>query len=143
MVELNLTLLVELGLFLIFLWAMNAYVFRPLFKVMDARNDRIEKDKALAETGAEEAGSLEANYAREVAEIHRESSHQIVRAHREAQRNHNQVVDELKKKEEQELRQLRKELEATVEQERQSYPALTATLSSEIVSQLGLKGDKE
>jgi F-type H+-transporting ATPase subunit b len=141
MVALNLTLLVELGLFLIFLWAMNAYVFRPLFKVMDARSAQIEEDKIVATTGAEEANTLEANYARDVSEIHRESSHQIVRAQRDAQRAHNQVVDDLKKKEELELRQLRKELDASVDQERQSFPDLTTAISRDIVRQLGLKGD--
>ncbi len=140
MVTLNLTLFVIAAMFLVFLWAMNLWVFRPLLKVMDARDDQFEDDRGKAESEAESAHALEREYASAVAVIHREASHTAYHAKRAAQEAHNQRVAELKKREERELAEVRDAAMKEVAEERRHYPELVAQLAGTLAGQMGLEG---
>ena len=139
MVTLNLTILVELGLFLVFMWLMGTFVFKPLLEVMDRRAAKIEEDKATAQRDTETSGRLEAEYMRKVSSIHRDASHQVVRAHRKAQEEHMTCVAGLKREEEQEVLSARGEAQRAVEAERAHLPELAASLAKDMTAQLGLK----
>ena len=140
MVTINLTIVVEVGLFLVFVWAMNRFVFRPLLRVMDKRAARIEDDKTKAAAEVAEAEQLETRYASTVAAIHRDATHKIVEAHREAQVAHTERVATMKKKEEEELALLREEAMRQVDEERKRYPELAAALANAMAERLRLKG---
>ena len=142
MVTLNLTIFVEVGLFLLFLWLMNTFVFRPLLQLMDRREAKIEEDKAQAHTEAIEAEELEGEYASNVAVLHRDATHKRVTAHRKAQQVHTERVDELKKREEEEVAQVHAEAMKEIEAQRKHYAALTADLVDAASARLGIGGDK-
>ncbi|HOH51273.1 MAG TPA: hypothetical protein PLI98_11085, partial [Candidatus Hydrogenedentes bacterium] len=74
MLSLDFTLVVELLLFLLFLWGTNRAVLRPLLRTMDARQLRMEQDRADAEAAARRAAELDAVYDRRLAAIHREAA---------------------------------------------------------------------
>ena len=49
MVTINATIIVELVLFLLFLWGTQRYILAPVLKNIDEREDSIEQDRAQAE----------------------------------------------------------------------------------------------
>ena len=59
MVIVNLTLFVELGLFLLFLWAMQRWVLMPLLAVMDERRAKMAGDADAADAAERRAKELE------------------------------------------------------------------------------------
>ncbi|NIA15272.1 MAG: hypothetical protein GWP08_14475 [Nitrospiraceae bacterium] len=141
MVTINLTLFVMLGLFLVFVWLMNTFVFRPLLALMDKRAARMDGDKQTAQTATDEAETLERKYRTAVSDMHREESVKLIAAHREAQAAHNQRVRELKAEEEAELAAVRAEAMTLIEVERQRYPELTKDLVEAMAECLDIEGN--
>lgn len=140
MVNLNFTLLVELGLFLVFLWLMHRWVLKPLMAVMDRREEQIEGDQGSARHDAESADRLEADYRAQFAEIHRASSREIGRAHRKAQEEHSKVVAELQHRAARELDALHQRYKREVEAQRAQFPVLAEETAQVIAARLGLEG---
>lgn len=91
MVTLNLTLVIEVGLFLIFLWGTARFILRPVLHTLDERDDLIEQDHAQAAADMEEANSLKCQYDRELLDIrhrtdeaYRDARHETLKGHAEA-----------------------------------------------------------
>lgn len=139
MVTINLTLLVETGLFLVFLWMMHRYVFRPILRTMDDREHRLETDQGEAQRLEAEARSLEREYRHKLAVVHREASHRILSVQRQAQEEHLARIDALKKREIAELNEVRKEAQGQVDAERIHFPALADELHHLMARKLGLE----
>lgn len=137
MVVVNLTLLVELGLFLLFLWAMQRWVLRPLLIVMDERRDKIQNDIAAAEAAEERAAEVERDVFERRREIHREASHRAVEAHREAQEKHQHKIDELRREEERAVAEVRKAAEEELTAQRDQFPALAQDIAKTIADRVG------
>lgn len=132
MVNINLTIVIQVLLFLAFLWVMNRRVFRPVLALLDARRDAVEADKARAAQAQQEAVRRERKYAIQVAALHREASRAVLKAHRAAQEAHNQRVLELKQEGEAELRELRERTMAEVAEQRSLYPECVAQLADAV-----------
>ena len=141
MVTINLTLFVMLGLFLAFLWLMNAFVFRPLLALTDKRAEQMLDDKNTARRAADEAGVMERDCRAAVSAMHREETVKLNAAHREAQAAHNQRVRELKAEEEAELVTVRAEAMTLIEAERKRYPELTRELAATMAKHLDMEGN--
>jgi F-type H+-transporting ATPase subunit b len=140
MVTLNLTLFIEVGLFLLFLAAMNRYVLRPLLGVMDARETQVQTDRETAVKASEEAVRLERDYRAHLAAAHRQASIQLGRAHREAQEVHTQKVNELRRVEVEQLKAARAEAREQVHAQREHYDRLVDELYLHAVHELRLEG---
>ena len=140
MVTLNITILVQVGLFLAFMWTMNRFVFRPLLRVMDAREARIDDNNATAQQQADRAGQIEKGYAAKVAAMHREASQAVLEAHRRAQKEHNERVEALKKQEEEELAAVRAKAAPQIAAQRVHYPQLAGELVAFAAQRLRLGG---
>lgn len=140
MVALNLTLLVQVGLFLAFTWLMNTYVFKPLLQVMDNRAAQMEQDRTRSQEAGRDAARLEKEYAAQVAILHREASTRLNRALRDAQNEHSGRVQEVKRAGESAVAEAREAARAKVAEERKHYPALAAELAGEMAARLGLEG---
>jgi len=141
MVVLNLTLLVIVAMFLVFMFAMNRFVFRPLLQVMDERDAQIADDRAGAVSDAEQAERMEGEYAGNMAAIHHDANQRVQEAHRTAQREHSERVAALKSAEDQELAAVRAEAEAQVAAERAHFPALAGGLADAASGRLHLGGN--
>jgi F-type H+-transporting ATPase subunit b len=120
-VTINLTIVIQVLLFLAFMWAMNRWVFAPVLELLDTRHERVQQDKSEAERAQKDAVQLERKYAVELAAIHREASHKVVEAHRTAQEAHNQRVLELKREADAELLEVHDQAMAQVGEQRQHY----------------------
>jgi len=112
MVTINATLLVLLGMFLGFLWAMHRVIFAPLLALLDAREAQIAGDRRTATEAAAEAVALEDQYNGEIARMHREANLRLSRARRQAQDEHNAQVAAFKAQAETEVRALGESLAA-------------------------------
>jgi F-type H+-transporting ATPase subunit b len=139
MVTINFTLLVETGLFLVFMWAMHRWVFKPLLAVMDARADQMAEDKKVSVQAVEEAERLEADMALRLSEIHHAASQRVVRMHYKFQQRHHEEVEAFKRQAQQELDAVREESRVVIEEQRKHYDAPAQDLAGAISTQLGLE----
>lgn len=101
MVTINLTLFLEVGLFLIFLWGTARFVLRPVLRTLDERDAVIEQDHAQAAVDVEEASALEGQNARELLEIrqgaeeaHRNARYETRKEHADAVTRANEKADQ-------------------------------------------------
>lgn len=139
MVSLNFTLLVLLGMFLAFLWAMGRFIFDPLLALMDRRNNQIADDKMTALTAGEEATALEDEFGAKIAKIHREASVHLGRAHRQAQEEHNAHVAAFKAKAEKEIATLAQALATEIDGQRDQFDALSSDIQHTMAKKLELE----
>jgi len=139
MVTINLTIVVVTGLFLVFLWMMHLFVFRPILEVMDERERRLAEDQAEALRLEAESRSLEREFKEQLALLHKDANARILSVHRQAQEEHLARVEELKRREAEELRQVRAEAQAVLQAERAHYPALVGDLRHRMARKLGLE----
>jgi len=139
MVTINFTLLVLLGMFLTFLWAMHRFIFSPLLALMDAREEQIEDDKRTAIAAGSEASALEDQYSDKIAQMHREASLNISRAHRQAQEEHSARVVAFKNKAEQEIMALGESLAAEIALQEDQFGPLSQEIQHAMTAKLELK----
>jgi F-type H+-transporting ATPase subunit b len=143
MVNVNLTLLVELGLFLVFLLLMHRLVLRPLMDLLDRRDAQVEGDLAAAQDVTAKADAMEAALRTEITNLHRKASKEIVKVHREAQEEHAAVVANLKHREARELIAIHDAFMAQLDVERAHLPELATGISTAIRQRLGLSGGQQ
>lgn len=140
MITLNFTLVVELALFLVFLWVTNQIVVRPLLRTMDARTAKVEQDRAAAEADTQEAQRIEALYVERLANAHQTASQRLHKARFDAYHEGRVVLDELKEQVEQEIAACRASVEEQVEAERRKYPELLPILVEAADRKVGEEG---
>jgi F0F1-type ATP synthase membrane subunit b/b' len=126
MIALNFTLLVEVGLFLVFLWATNRIVLRPLLRTMDARTAQIEGDRASAETDARAAQQLETQYMARLTGAHQGAAQRLHQARYDAYQENRTALEELRSRAETDVAAFRDSMEAHVAAERERFPDLLA-----------------
>ncbi len=141
MVEFNLTLFIELGLFLFFLWLMKRMVFRPMLSVMDQREEQIARDLAEARKAETEAQEIEEQYARTIAQIRQEAALERERRLQEARTERTRELAQRRRKMLEEVEATREEVHRLIEQERTRYPDLVQELVQALAGHSGLEGD--
>ncbi len=140
MVNINFTILVETGLFLIFVALMYAYVLRPLLGVVDEREDRMREDEELANRRAQEAVELERSYFRELSELHQQASQRIIDGKREAKRLHDAEIMQKKVEGAAQLANLLKELRSEVREQRTVAEPAVRAIKESLAEKFGVGG---
>lgn len=141
MVTINLTLLVELGLFLVFLWGTQKYILAPVVKNLDDREDSIQADHAIADKNSHEAESLEQEYRHEIALIRRQSDDQVRSAQQESQQEHQTFLIAERAKAEEAVSQVRDEAQAMAGGQQSAMDAAIPELVEEIATKLRSGGN--
>ncbi len=139
MIALNLTLVIQFVLFLLFLWGTNKMVFRPLLKTMDARKAKIEGDRATAETETREVHELDATYTKRLASAHQASAKRLHQARQEVHQRIRDALDERKRRADAEVAADRAAMDANIAEERKKFPGLLPG----IVDAMGRQVDTE
>ena len=85
MVSINYTLIAQVVNFLILLWILAKFAYKPLLKAMDDRRMRIVKDMDNAENARKDAEALKQQYAEKMKEARKEANNIIARANAQAQ----------------------------------------------------------
>ena len=142
MVNLNLTLFVELGLFLLFLWVTAKVIFRPMLDVMDAREAKTDQDRQDARTDLEQSEALEKQYTSAIFGDRRRARERSDRAHDDAYDHFITTVDKRQKQADEEVMRVRIDASKQVEAERMHYAALVPGVAQAMAGRLGLGEDE-
>ena len=138
MVTINLTILIELGLFLFFLWGTQRFVLRPVLKNMDERDATLERDREQTEENLVKADELEQQYRREIARVRREADDEVREARRKSQQEHTDFLIAERKRAEIAIGEVRAESIAHVESQREDLLKDVPQLVSLIHDRLGI-----
>jgi F-type H+-transporting ATPase subunit b len=139
MVTLNLTLLIQVGLFLLFMWGTDRLILRPMLRLVDQRDEQVEGDRAQAQESAEKARELEERYAREISSARRKATFEIERARNEALEERMRQVAERRRVIEEHVEQARRDAQAEAESQRDQFDSLAESLAGAMRERVGVK----
>jgi F-type H+-transporting ATPase subunit b len=126
MLELNVTLLVQIGLFLIFAGLMNAVFFKPVARVLEERKAYIDGKHARARDNLTAIEALRSDYEAKIQEARRDSQDRIAQTLKEAETERQALVARLRGDLERQVGEARE----TIRQERdQALAELETTIS--------------
>ena len=136
MVIINFTLLVELGLFLIFLWGTAVFILRPVLRLLDEREDNIAREEHQAGEALEE----EAQLRKQSADARNALRSRIEKAYRRARfelrEEHGAKLTEERRKSDAAIAEARDAALKQIEVERSSYAALSSELANSLFEHL-------
>lgn len=138
MVTLNFTIVLEVGLFLLFLFGMARWVFRPALATLDAREALVERNRASAETALREAESLEDEYRQAVARMRHEADEAVRDARRKALDDLAAQMLEKQREADARIHAIREESARLRETQRADMERLAPELAEAIARQLGV-----
>ena len=136
MVTINFTIVVQLVLFLLFLWVTNRLVLQPILRVKDERDRRHREDRGAAEADTAEAEKLEADYAAKLAAARREGVVRVEQARREALHERLEALNAHKQESEAQVKATREEAANQIEAARAAYVRLAPGLAEDIAQKL-------
>lgn len=140
MVVLNFTIVVQLLLFLAFLWGTNRLIIRPILVLMDERDEKLEQDAESALRDTADAESMTARYAREISAARRAATSQIDRARHEATAQRLAAVQERSRQADLEIATAHSEAMAKVEAQQDRCAELVPEVTKALANRLGLGG---
>ncbi len=141
MVDLNFTIVVQLLMFLVFLWAMTRWVLRPLLAVMDDRDSGIDHEKEQTQADQETAEKLEMEYAAALAAAHKRAHQTLEEALRETQNSHIEKRNVVRREQQEEMEKAREEANAFLEKQRTKFSKLSEDVAHAMMQRLGLRED--
>ncbi|MFP6581099.1 MAG: ATP synthase F0 subunit B [Candidatus Hydrogenedentota bacterium] len=136
MVTINLTLFVELGLFLVFLWGTQHFILAPVVKSLDEREESIESDRVHADDSNENSVALEKEYRHEIALIRRKSDEEIRAAHQKSQQEHAAFLIAERARSEEAVAEVREEALRMVDDQQSAMTAEIPALVKQIEAKL-------
>jgi len=140
MIALNFTLVVQLLLFLLFLYVTNKIVVRPILKTMDARSAKVEEDQAAADADCKEAGRVEAAVKDRLTSIHQEEALRLRKARHDEYQKNRRVLEETKRRANADVDAYRAQMDQRVEEERRNYPQLVPAIVEAMDRQVNTEG---
>ena len=136
MVTINLTILIELILFLVFLWGTQRFILTPVLKNMDERNDSIERDVELDKENSQQSEELELKYRHEIAVIRRAADDKIRMARQKTLQEHAEFLLKERRNAEGAVAEVRSEVLAHVATQRDAVLASVPELAQLMETQL-------
>lgn len=138
MVVLNFTLLVELGLFLVFLAGCHFVIFRPVLRQLDRREDKIAEDVQHAKHEHANAVQLEEEYERQLAAARRAMTEELRREQYTAQQEQDAQVLGAKKEAEGEVERACEAAQQAIDAQRGEIERQVPVVATAIAKKLGL-----
>ena len=92
MVSINYTLIAQIVNFIILLWVLAKFAYKPLLKAMDDRRAKIVKDMDQADHARKDAEALKEQYAEQLQSARKEANDIVSRANTMAQQLHDEVL---------------------------------------------------
>ncbi len=123
-------------LFALLMFPVNALLFKPIFQVLDAREERTTGTRKRAERVMQSAEETLADYERAVREVRAESEQVRKREAAAAREENSAVVGEARAESERHLERARTELAAELEQSRQILSSKAQGLADEAASRV-------
>ena len=126
MVNFNATLIAQVLNFLILVFILAKFAYKPLMKIMDDRKNKIAGDLAAAETAKTDAESIKAEYAAKLAAARQEAQAIIDNARKTAQTAHDKILADTKAEQDQIVKTAK---EAIALEKKQALSEIRAQLS--------------
>lgn len=140
MVTINLTIVVQLVLFLFFLWAASKLVFQPVLRKLDEREHYVEDNAQTASEDAQAAKSLESEYAVELSTARRAAAVRFERERQAAMDERNQRLARAREDGDRAVMAVEREGKNQIEAQRPQFDTLAAQIDDLMAVRLGLKG---
>lgn len=147
MVNVNATLIAQALNFLILLFILAKFAYKPLLKVMEERKEKIASDLQAADKAKADAEAVKAEYAAKLAEAKAEAQEIIDNARKTAAAAHDKIMADTKAEQEQVIAAAKEsialEQKKSMEQIRSQVIDLSMAVAGKIVEQkLGSEEDK-
>ncbi len=94
MVSINATLIAQILNFIVLLWVLAKFAYKPLIKAMDNRRNRIINDLDTAEQTRLDAEALKAQYVEQLANARQEATDIVDKANKVAQNLHDDFMEQ-------------------------------------------------
>lgn len=94
MVNINWTIVAQILNFVILLWVLAKFAYKPLIKAMENRRNRIIKDLDTAEQTRLDAEALKAQYTEQLSNARQEATQIVDKANKVAQKLHDEFMDQ-------------------------------------------------
>ena len=94
MVNVNWTIVAQILNFVILLWVLAKFAYKPLIKAMENRRNRIIKDLDTAEQTRLDAEALKAQYTEQLSNARQEATQIVDKANKVAQKLHDEFMDQ-------------------------------------------------
>lgn len=139
MVSLNLTILIELGLFLLFLWGTAFFIFRPTLRQLDAREEHIEQNENRTVVDNDVAEAQERRYIEEMSKRRRNADEAFRVERAKAMKNQAAILADKRRQAERAVLNVRQEAVKEAAAQRKQFgdlvPDLTAGIESHFASE--------
>ena len=94
MISINATLIAQILNFIVLLWVLAKFAYKPLIKAMDDRRNRIINDLDTAEQTRLDAEALKAQYVEQLANARQEATDIVDKANKVAQNLHDDFMEQ-------------------------------------------------
>jgi F-type H+-transporting ATPase subunit b len=140
MVSLNLTIVVELVLFLVFYAVSRRLIFGPLHRLMIERQARIQREEDRAKKDQHEADRLQELHAERFAAVQQQGAHRLRNARFNAYREARIATDEMRQNADADVIAFHARIQAQLERERERYPQVLPDLVEGMDRQINVEG---
>ena len=141
MVTINFTIVVQLVLFLVFLWGLQKWVLAPMLATMDEREDTISANKKSAQSDRKAAEELDAEYARSIAQARRDAANVLRSSQAQALQRRNEQIRKRREEVDALVQAHSEQALQLVEAERTVFASVVPGLAEAMISRLRVKGD--
>jgi F-type H+-transporting ATPase subunit b len=136
MVTINLTILIELILFLVFLWGTQRFILRPILASMDERNDSVVCDLQKAKNDDKRSVELEKEYNHDIAVIRRNADEEIRKVKQKSLQEHADFLNAERQRAEKVVAEVRATAMAHVDSQREAVLAHADELAELMEAQI-------
>lgn len=140
MVSLNLTIVVEFTLFLVFYLVSRRYILAPLHRLIIERQERVRRDEEQARQLQQESERLGQAQAELLARAQAEASTRLRDARFSAYRQNRIEADERRRQADAEVAAFHGRVLAELEHERRRYPEVLPDLVEAVDRQINIEG---
>ena len=139
MVDFDATFFAQIVNFIILLFILSKFAYKPLMKVLDERGARIANDLETAEKTRNEAEGLKAQYSKQLAEARQEAAEIVDKATKTGQKVHDDFVAQAQAEKDQMMASAKQNIENEKQQAltdvRTQVISLAPEIAGKVVSQ--------
>ena len=139
MVSINATLIAQILNFIVLLWVLAKFAYKPLIKAMDDRRNRIINDLDTAEQTRLDAEALKAQYVEQLSNARQEATDIVDKANKVAQNLHDEFMEQARAEKDAMMATAKERIEQDKQQAlvdiRTQVIALSTQIASKVVNQ--------
>ena len=136
MTDINATLIAQILNFIVLLWVLAKFAYKPLIKAMDDRRNRIINDLDSAEQTRLDAEALKAQYVEQLANARQEATEIVDKANKVAQNLHDEFMEQARAEKDAMMATAKERIEQDKKQALVDIRTQVITLSTQIASKV-------